>query len=78
MRIFATIVLLSGSLFIAGCFTQHKIDTNSKLDTTHKVQLEVKPMHITIDINLKVDRALDDFFGDIDKQDSTLKKENAK
>lgn len=31
--------------------------------TTH----EIKPIHITMDINLKVDRALDDFFGDIDK-----------
>ncbi len=30
--------------------------------TTH----EIKPIHITLDINLKVDRALDDFFGDID------------
>ena len=41
--------------------------------TSHKVELEVKPMHITIDVNVKVDRALDDFFGDIDKQDSTMK-----
>ncbi len=31
--------------------------------TTH----EIKPIHITLDINLKVDRALDDFFGDIDQ-----------
>ncbi|MGI5869308.1 MAG: hypothetical protein ACOX9C_07690 [Kiritimatiellia bacterium] len=30
--------------------------------TTHKIE----PIHITMDINLKVDRALDDFFGDID------------
>ncbi len=32
------------------------------LRTTH----EIKPIHITLDINLKVDKALDDFFGDID------------
>ena len=31
--------------------------------TTH----EIKPIHITMDINLKVDRALDDFFSDIDQ-----------
>ncbi|MDY6830918.1 MAG: YnbE family lipoprotein [Thermodesulfobacteriota bacterium] len=31
---------------------------------THKVQVE--PIHITVDINIKVDKALDDFFSDID------------
>lgn len=38
--------------------------------TSHQVEIkpvEIKPIHITIDINVKVDRALDDFFGDIDK-----------
>lgn len=37
--------------------------------TTHEVDIkpvEIKPIHITIDINVKVDRALDDFFGDLD------------
>ena len=28
---------------------------------------EIKPIHITMDINLKVDRALDDFFSDVDE-----------
>jgi hypothetical protein len=28
---------------------------------------EIKPIHITMDINLRVDRALDDFFNDVDK-----------
>lgn len=43
----------------AGCRTQHKVDM------TH----EIKPIHITIDINVKVDRALDNFFEDIDTLD---------
>lgn len=30
--------------------------------------IEVKPIHITVDVNVKVDRALDDFFGDLDKK----------
>ena len=37
--------------------------------TSHKVEVapvEVKPIHITIDVNVKVDKALDDFFGDVD------------
>lgn len=51
----------AAALFIslAACQTQHKIET------VHRV--EVAPMHITIDVNVKVDRALDDFFGDLDE-----------
>ena len=44
-------------LTITGCNTKHQVNM------TH----EVKPIHITMDINLKVDRELDDFFGDIDQ-----------
>jgi hypothetical protein len=33
--------------------------------------IEVKPIHITVDVNVKVDRALDDFFGDLDKKSTT-------
>lgn len=40
---------------------------------TVKVEpIEVKPIHITVDVNVKVDRALDDFFGDLDKKSTTL------
>ena len=39
-----------------GC-TQYKVEV---------APVEVKPIHITIDVNVKVDRALDDYFGDID------------
>lgn len=38
--------------------------------TRHEVNIkpvEIKPIHITIDINVKVDQALDDFFGDLDE-----------
>ena len=43
--------------------------------TQHKVELapvEVKPIHITIDVNVKVDRALDDFFEDIDAEEEKV------
>lgn len=35
-----------------------------------KTQHEVKPIHITMDVNLnvKVDKALNDFFGDLDQK----------
>ncbi len=45
-------------LFLAGCKTEHKVATDNTI--------EIKPIHITMDINLKVDKALDDFFKDID------------
>lgn len=47
-----------------GCQTKHQIET------VHKV--EVAPMHITIDVNVKVDRALDDFFGDLDAAEEQI------
>ena len=28
--------------------------------------------HIIVDVNVKVDKALDDFFGDLDKKSATL------
>lgn len=34
--------------------------------------IEVKPIHVTVDVNVKVDRALDDFFGDLDEKSSTI------
>jgi len=38
--------------------------------THHEVQMapvEVKPIHITIDVNVRVQKDLDNFFGDIDE-----------
>lgn len=51
--------LLAGIVFLAanGCNTQHKVEV---------APVEVKPIHITIDVNVKVDKALDDFFSDVD------------
>lgn len=59
------IAALSAAVFwTQGCSTQHKVET------VHKI--EVAPMHITIDVNVKVDRALDDFFGDLDKTEEKI------
>jgi hypothetical protein len=60
------ILLLSAAIVIltfAGC-TQHKVEV---------APVEVKPIHITIDVNVKVDRALDDYFSDIDSAEDQLK-----
>jgi hypothetical protein len=49
-------------LLAVSCRTRHEVSTTSTV-----APIEIKPIHITIDINLKVDKALDDFFGDIDR-----------
>ena len=54
-----------GTLFLLaflGC-TQHKVEV---------APVEVKPIHITIDVNVKVDRALDSFFDDIDSAEKKI------
>lgn len=50
--------LASVSLLSVAACTKHEVDVKP---------VEIKPIHITIDINVKVDRALDDFFGDLDE-----------
>ncbi len=60
--------VLLGVLLLAlsgGCKTRHEVVTTSTL-----APIEIKPIHITIDINLKVDKELDNFFADIDKAKS--------
>ena len=59
------ILILLSALFVliaTGC-TQHKVEI---------APVEVKPIHITIDVNVKVDRALDNFFGDIDAAEDKI------
>lgn len=36
------------------------------------LSVQVKPIHVTVDVNVKIDRALDDFFGDLDQKSATL------
>ena len=36
------------------------------------VKLQPVEAHITVDVNVKVDKALDDFFGDLDKKSATI------
>ncbi len=36
------------------------------------VTLAPVEVHATVDVNVKVDKALDDFFGDIDKKSTTV------
>ncbi|HSO18872.1 MAG TPA: hypothetical protein VLT88_05415 [Desulfosarcina sp.] len=49
---------------LSACATRHEVAV---------APVEIKPIHITIDVNVKVDRALDDFFGDIDETAQEMK-----
>ncbi|BBO75486.1 hypothetical protein DSCW_29030 [Desulfosarcina widdelii] len=49
---------------LSSCATRHEVEVKP---------VEIKPIHITIDVNVKVDRALDDFFGDIDETAEEIK-----
>jgi hypothetical protein len=58
-RLFAASLL---PLLLAGCL-------NVKTEP-----IEVKPIHITVDVNVRVEKALEDFFGDLDKKSETIEK----
>ena len=62
-------ILLVGITFLLvnGC-----IQTQSKVEVA---PVEVKPIHITIDVNVKVDKALDDFFSDVDDAEESIEPE---
>lgn len=50
-------MLLTSPLLFTAC-TRHEIEVKP---------VEIKPIHITIDVNVRVERALEDFFGDLDE-----------
>lgn len=55
--------VLGLALMVGGCHTSHELETKSEVELK---PIKVEPIHITLDINIKIDRALDDFFGDLD------------
>ena len=57
------LIVALGPVFFAGCIqTEHRVETHHSID----------PIHITVDVNLKVDRELNDFFGDLDEESSLI------
>ncbi|HKL00625.1 MAG TPA: YnbE family lipoprotein [Desulfotignum sp.] len=57
------IPLMAALMVSGGCRTSHEVDVKP---------VEIKPIHITIDVNVKVQKALDDFFGEIDAQEEKI------
>lgn len=35
--------------------------------------IRVEPIHVTVDVNIRVQKELDNFFGDLDSADPTIK-----
>ena len=60
------VMLLFVFFVLPGCSTKHEVEVKP---------VEIKPIHITIDVNIKIDKALDDFFGDIDKEADDIKEQ---
>jgi len=54
------LLLWIGPLFALGCIN---------------VKMQPIEIHATVDVNVKIDRELDDFFGDLDKKSTTLSPE---
>lgn len=54
---FLRVLLLLPILTFVAC-TRHEVEVKP---------VEIKPIHITIDVNVRVERALEDFFGDLDE-----------
>ena len=48
---------LAAALLLSGCI---------------HVSMDPIQVHATIDVNVKVDKALDDFFGDLDQKSATI------
>ena len=69
MKKLLSVVSLLFLLLSFGC-TKHQVETRSQVEVA---PVEIKPIHITIDINIKVDRALDDFFSDLDDSAEEIK-----
>jgi len=53
-----SILLFAGTVLLSGCITV-------RLDKPIEV-------HAVVDVNIRVDKALDDFFGDLDKKSATI------
>ena len=55
--------VLAAAAVMLGFGTSACVHTESEVEVK---PIEIKPVHITLDINIKIEKALDDFFGDLD------------
>ena len=63
MRYWLLIAVVAMALAINGCAVKHDVNVEP---------IEIKPIHITMDINIKVEREVDAFFSDVEKKAAEL------
>ncbi|MDM8540822.1 hypothetical protein QUF75_08655 [Desulfococcaceae bacterium HSG7] len=63
MPIARKIVAVALFLTLFACQSKHDINVEP---------VEIKPIHITIDVNVRIEKALDDFFSDIDQEEKKI------
>lgn len=51
-------------MLLPGCQTRHEVEMKP---------VEIKPIHITIDVNVRVEKALDNFFDDLEAAEDKIK-----
>ena len=69
-RMYIRLIILFGILALPfACQTKHEVSV---------APVEVKPIHITIDVNVRIDKELDDFFDDIDEVEEELENSASK
>ena len=51
-------------IVFTGCQSSHEVEVKP---------VEIKPIHITIDVNIRVEKALDDFFDDLETAEDEIK-----
>jgi hypothetical protein len=59
MRYWLLAAVVAAVWALHGCSTTHDIKVEP---------IEIKPIHITMDINIKVDREVDSFFNEVEKK----------
>lgn len=63
-------LLMMPLLTLAGCKTEHTVNTNSVIEVK---PIKIEPIYATININVKIDKELDSFF-DYEEKISPVKK----
>lgn len=55
--------------FLGACALMQACQTHHDVDVA---PVEIKPIHITLDVKVKVDRALNDFFNELDSAEKKI------
>jgi hypothetical protein len=68
MRKLIMLLAMTAVIGFAGACTRHRIEV---------APVEVKPIHITIDVNVKIDREIDNYFGDLFEKEEQIREQQA-